>query len=249
MALRLVPGSNHSPIALSIFDAVLDRTARRQLESLTTLTETKRGQILAKEGEVSDHFLVVVDGMIKLLKALPDNRQQIVAFRGPGDPVTQHRCNTPWPTTAQAVTTTTVYKIDWDGLRHLARRHPLMNQALYDLSCDEITNLQNRALTLGRKTSGERLASFILEFCSPYNSLSNLAREVQLPMRRSEIADYLGLTTESVSREFSHLKHQQIITMPRPSRIVVLNRPSLENIALGMPGAKHEEAWPSLAES
>ena len=63
-----------------------------------------------------------------------------------------------------------------------------------------------------------------------------LNREYHLPMRRSDIADYLGLTTESISREFSRLKKECVISMPKPSRVVLLNRPMLEAIAAGIVG-------------
>ncbi|NNG02938.1 MAG: helix-turn-helix domain-containing protein [Inquilinus sp.] len=96
-----------------------------------------------------------------------------------------------------------------------------------------MASLQDRLLVLGRKSTEEKLAAFILEFCRPSGALSGLGREIHLPMRRSDIAEYLALTTESVSREFSRLKRDRIIAMPRPSRVVVLNRPALEAAARG----------------
>lgn len=249
MTLRLIGGEQAPPITLPLFDSVLDRTGRRQLEGLITLAEVGSGQELAREGEVGREYLVLSDGMVKLWKGLPDGRRQIVAFRGPGDLVNLHRRHTPWPATAQTVSASRLYRIDWEGLTRLAARYPVIDQALFDLACDEVTILQNRILMLGRMTIEEKLASFILEFCRPPASPSSLSREVNLPMRRPDIAEYLGLTTESVSREFSRFRQERFIDMPRPSRLIVLNRPALETIAFGADGLEQRNGWSSPQES
>lgn len=247
--LRLIDGGQSLPVALSIFDSILDRTGRRQLQRLASLVAATRGQVIAEQGEVGCDFLVLVDGIVKLWKVLPDGRCQIVAFRAAGDLVSLHRRDTPWPVTAQAVSDCRFFRLEWEELHRLAGRYPAMDRALFDLASDEIANLQDRLLTLGQKRAEEKLASFILEFCRPSGAPSSLGREIHLPMRRPEIAEYLGLTTESVSREFSRLKRESIVSMPRPSRIVVLNRPALEATALGLKGASQPEAWPDQRAS
>jgi len=164
------------------------------------------------------------------------------AFRGPGDPLSLHRCDTPWPVNAQAVSVCKCLQIPWEELERLAHRYPLIDRALFELASDQVTNLQNRMLMLGRKTTEEKLASFILEFYRSVGPLSSLHRQVELPIRRAEIAEYLGLTPESVSREFSRFKHEHIISMPWPSSIVVLNRPELEAIASGIHNVSEDKA-------
>ena len=233
MTLRLVKGGNAASVDLPLFDSLLDRSGRRQLRSIASLFAVERGQIVAQQGDVDQDFLVIADGILKLWKDLPDRRPQIIAFRAGGDLVSLHRCESPWPVTAQAITDCRLVRIDWSAFRRLARNHPVLDQALLDLARDEITNIQDRLLTLGRRTTEEKLASFMLEFCRPSVVPSSLNREIQLPMRRPDIAEYLGLTTESISREFSRFKKQRIIAMPRPSRIIVLNWPALEAIAAG----------------
>jgi len=230
-------------MASSLFDSVLDRAGRRQFEGLISIVEAGRDYILAREGEVGRDLLVVSVGMVKLWKNLPGGRRQIVAFRGPNDVVNLHRRRTPWSVTAQTVSATIICQIEWQGLTKLANCYPEIDRALFDLACDEVTVLQSRLLMLGRMTSEEKLASFILEFCRPSDLASSLSREVKLPMRRHDIAEYLGLTTESVSREFSRLKQEQIIDLPRPTRIIVLNRPALEAIAHGVHQPILGEGW------
>lgn len=249
MILRLIDGGQTLPTAFALFDSILDRTGRRQIQRLAAFVAATRGQVISEQGEIGRDFLVLDDGIVKLWKILPDGRRQIVAFRTAGDPVSLHRRDTPWPVTAQAVSDCRFFRIEWRALHRLAGRYPAIDRALFDLASDEVANLQDRLVTLGRKRVEEKLASFILEFCRPSAAPSSLGREIHLPMRRPEIAEYLGLTTESVSREFSRLKRESILSMPRPSRIVVLNRPALEALAMGLQGAALQESSPSRLAS
>jgi CRP/FNR family transcriptional regulator len=233
MTLQLITGGHSRPAVPPLFDAILDHDGRRQLEARITLVEIGEGQTLAREGDVGHDYLMVAEGLLLLSKTLANDRRQVLAFRGPGDLVTLHRHNTPWPMNAQAITGGKLYKIKWEELWSLSRRYPAIERALFDLACDEVTNLQNRTLLLGRMTTDEKTASFILEFCRPFSSQSSLSRNVRLPMRRRDIADYLGLTMESVSRALSRFKRKRIIAMPRSTHIVVLNRDALEAIAMG----------------
>lgn len=230
--------------AIPLFDTVLDRNGRRQLLSLVTSDEVSRDSVIAWEGEVGRDLIVLSDGVVKLWKAQGDGRRQIVAFRTAGDLVSLHRRDTPWTATAQAVTACTFYRINDEGLQALSRSHPQIDRALFDLACDEVGNLHSRLLTLGRMSSTEKLAAFILEFCQPTGWPSPLSREIHLPMRRPDIADYLGLTTESVSREFTRFKNERVIDIPRPSRIIVLNRLLLEAIVVGAGVPDRMRSWP-----
>lgn len=233
MSLALVPEGPADVRGVLPFEAALDRGGRRFLRSRIAKTEFVRDQILAREGETLDDLLLVDAGVLKLSKQMPDGRRQIVAFRVDGDVLSMHRCDTPWPATVQAVTAGTLVRVPWDALRQLGRGSPALEGMLLDLAGDEIAALQSHLLALGRKTTEEKLASFLLSVCRPNSMQSRQNREFHLPMRRSDIADYLGLTTESVSREFSRLRRERVLGMPKPSRIVLLNRPVLEGIAAG----------------
>ncbi|MGI9382611.1 MAG: Crp/Fnr family transcriptional regulator [Methyloligellaceae bacterium] len=233
MTLHGKVGAFRTPVDFLPFGFVIDRSDARRLQSLVTIVELERNQVLAREGEVGQDFLIMADGLLKLSKALPGGRRQIAAFRVAGDLVTLHRCGTPWPTTAEAIVPSTLYRLEWDQLRRLAARHPRIDRALLDLTGDEVSNLLDRLLALGRMTTEEKVASFLLEFCHLSAAGSRLSREFAIPMRRPEIADYLGLTTETVCRELTRLRRERIIAMPRPSTVVVLNRPVLETLAAG----------------
>ena len=233
MSLSLVAGANGTPARIPAFDSILDRSGRRALLANAMRTDVVRDQVVAQEGETLDDLLIVAGGVLKMWKEMRDGRRQIIAFRVEGDVVSMHRSDTPWPTTVQAVTASTLIRIPWAAMRDLANRNPSVENFLLDLAGDEIASLHAHLLSLGRKTTEEKLASFLLDACRPTAMQTRPNREYGLPMRRSDIADYLGLTTESVSREFSRLKRERVIAMPKPSRIVVLNRAALKAIAAG----------------
>ncbi len=234
MTLSLVGSVNGTPAGVFPFDAVIDRTGQRMLSSRMVRTEFVNDQIIASEGEVLNDLLVIASGVVKSVRAMPDGRRQIVAFRVEGDIVGLHRAGTPSPTSVQAVTVGVLHRIPWGAVHALAERYPSIEKMLLDLAGDEIATLHAHLLSLGRKTTEEKLASFLLDACRPSADQSRAGREHRLPMRRSDIADYLGLTTESVSREFSRLKRLNVISMPKPSRVILLNRPALEGIAAGV---------------
>jgi len=236
MAMRLLNGHQNSPVSLLPFDLVLDASGRKQLRKNAHEVSVGQGQIIAEQGDLGLELVMLTEGVVKLSKVLPDERRMIVAFRAPGDIVSLHRCDTPWPATAQAISDCRLVKIRWDDFRRIADQNPALDRTLFELASDEATVLQARLLTLGRKTTEERLASFLLEFSLPSAAPSSFSREILLPMRRPEIADYLGMTTESISREFTRFKRHRIIAMPRPSRVVILNRLALESLAMGKPG-------------
>ncbi len=248
MTFRLIEGGWSSSLVFPLFDSILDRTGKRQFQRLITFAEAERGKVIAEQGEPGRELLMLADGVVRLWKALPDDRRQIVAFRAAGDLISLHRPDTPWPVTAQAVSACRLLKADWNALRRLANRYPAMDRALFDVASDEIAGLQDRLLMLGRKTVEEKLASFILEFCPPSAVPSSVSRDIHLPMRRGEIAEFLGLTMESVSREFSRLKRERIIAIPRPSRIVLLDRPALEATAQGSHGLAGRRPWANTSE-
>ena len=236
MTLRAMAGGQPCPFSFPPFSDVLDRSVQRQLLSHVTSSDLDAGQVLVRQGDFGRDFLVVASGIMKLWKSFAPDRRQIVAFRGPGDPLTLQREGMPWSVTAQAVKASRVFKIAWKDLQHLAQRYPAIDRTLYELACDEIATLQNRVVLLGCQTLEGKIAAFILEFLGPSFVPSSFSREVELPMRRPDIADYLGLTTESVSRGFSRLKRERIIALPQPSRVVVRNRKALEALAFGLPG-------------
>jgi CRP-like cAMP-binding protein len=95
---------------------------------------------------------------------------------------------------------------------------------LRDAALPDLANAHGRTLLLGRMTASERIAAFLLEMCERRDR----AKFLDLPMSRSDIADYLGLTIETVCRNLSSLKRDGVIAIPNPQRIELRDRAALE---------------------
>ena len=108
----------------------------------------------------------------------------------------------------------------------LIRECPALESALLDRAHHELAAAQNQMLLLGRKTAIERMASFLLDLPGHDPARPTAPGHVRLPMKRGEIADYLGLTIETVSRVLTRMKAKGIISMPSQSDLIV-QRPDL----------------------
>lgn len=115
-----------------------------------------------------------------------------------------------------------------------AREHPALEHKLLDRTLDELDRTRRWMLLLGRKSASEKVASFLLEMserlvepgCQIDFGLPH--RRLSLPFSRQQIADVLGLTIETVSRQFTRLKAEGIVDLPSRREVVILDRAALE---------------------
>ena len=170
-------------------------------------------------GEAAPKYYEVVSGVVSGYSELIDGRRQIVEFFLPGDivgfsPVGRFLYS------AEAVTDT-VLRTRLVPLRDGSRPEDAEEvHRLFDSTLTLLQAAQDRLLLLGRKTARERLASFLLSMAA--RSGYRADKRVDLPMTRLEIADYLGLTIETVSRTFSELRRDRIIEFAAGCRQIVL---------------------------
>ncbi len=176
------------------------------------------GTVIMHEGDTPDFFANVLDGVIKLTKTMSDGRQHIVGLLFPADFLGRTmRSDSPYR--AEAATSVELCQFPRADFERLMQRYPDMQTRLLEQTLDELDACHDWTLLLGRKNAGERVASFLL-------MIARRAREVgcnadpksdtaafNLPMSRSDMADYLGLTTESVSRQFTKMKREDVIRL------------------------------------
>jgi CRP/FNR family transcriptional regulator, anaerobic regulatory protein len=203
-----------------------------RLAQVAMTREYEKGEILIEEGDPAKDFFNVTHGTVKLYKLLPDGRQQITGFASVGYflglAVTQN-----YAFSAQAVEPVRVCRFSRPRLRSLLDDFPQMEQRLLETACSELAAAQDQILMLGRKTAQERVASFLLSWSRAITPCGPTSRPVPLPMTRGEIADYLGLTIETVSRTFSRFRAGGYIKTPTNSEVTTLNFSWLENVAAG----------------
>ena len=163
---------------------------------------------------------------------LPDGRRQITGFLFAGDFVGLATAKD-YAFSVEAIEPATLCRFRSDEYRSLTRERPALEGALLDRATHELAAAQDQMLLLGRKTAQERIASFLLSLRGRDPMRPPRDDEVRLPMTRAEIADYLGLTIETVSRVLTRLKKSGVIRTPSLHAIQIERPDVLQALAGG----------------
>jgi CRP/FNR family transcriptional regulator, nitrogen fixation regulation protein len=189
----------------------------------------KKGSEIFGEKEPAEYVYQVKVGAVRSYKLLSDGRRQIGAFHLAGDIFglengSEHRF------TAEAIVNTTVRLIKRRSLEIVAESDAMVSRNLLSMTTSNLQHAEDHMLLLGRKTSMERVAAFLIEM----DRRLTAADVMPLPMSRRDIADYLGLTLETVSRALSRLHELGIIGFigNNQRQIVLMDRPQLANLDL-----------------
>lgn len=189
--------------------------------------------VIASEGAPQEGLVAVLSGLVKVSTSLPDGRTQIVALRFPGEFVTLRPVEDPWFASVEVVEDATLMILGAAKAMRLRRENP---QFVMDLSVHaqrEIAGAQAHLVTLGRRSPIERLACLLIEFNDRGLAGSGTEGEVRIPISRDEIGDYIGLESETVSRQFTRLKSDGYISLISPSRVVVRDWRALRQLSDG----------------
>jgi CRP/FNR family transcriptional regulator, nitrogen fixation regulation protein len=173
------------------------------------------------ENEPADYVYKVVSGAVRTYKVLNDGRRQVGGFYLPGE-IFGLQFGDEHSFSAEAITDTKVLVVKRSALTALASRDASVGKELLHHTSRELRRMQDRILLLV-KSAQERVASFLLEMAE--RGCSN--NVIELPMSRQDIADYLGLTIETVSRTLTGLETAAAIEVPTSRRIVLRNRNTL----------------------
>jgi CRP/FNR family transcriptional regulator len=216
---------------LSICDAIAE-SALAELARATTVLEFAPGQVFRHEGDPPDYLFNITSGAVKLFKLLPDGRRQIVGFLSVGDFVGFGRADAA-PASAEAITPVRLCRFERSRFRTLLDAHPELERRLLAVASDEIAAAQEHMLLLGRLTAEERVGRFLLARAASSQRRGGSNQGFELPMTRGDIADFLGLTTETVSRVFTRLRQKGLITYDAAKHVVLRDRPALAALAEG----------------
>ena len=175
------------------------------------------------EGETSGYVYKVVSGVVRVSKLLFDGRRQISAFHLPGE-MFGFEAEDVHHVSAEAVVPTKVVAFKWEGVLSMDRQSVSFVRELLNLTVLGLTHTQNLLLLLGRKSALERLAAFLLEM----DARTGSEHVLNLAMPRHDIADYLGLTLETVSRMFAELKEMGMIKLESARRVHLLDTVKLK---------------------
>ncbi len=210
----------------------LDQTDLEQLETLIERpSPVQRGQRLFREGDRFRSLYALRSGSFKTYCLGEDGSEKIFGFHLPGELLGlagvgdgRHRA------TASALETSSVCELPFDRLQKLADQLPSLNHQLQRIMSRAIARDQEILLLLGDRTAQERLAAFLLNLVQRLGKRGLSTREFNLSMTRQDIANYLGLTLETVSRTFTQFQKDGLLQVDR--RLVrILDRSGLTTVA------------------
>jgi len=208
---------------------ILDLALNGGLGRGSEIRDLAEGATIEMEGERNDDLLILLEGVVSLSKSIKGERRQIIGFRFPGQLIALHLPDSPWTVDVQAITAGKVCRLSAKDLFAAAKRNPALHRSLMNLAIDEIASAEQLILALGQKTTAERVAAFLLEL----SRQTDTQKEVWIPMSRTAIADYLGMTTETVCRVLTRLRTKGIVAIPKRNMAVLLDRQALDDIAAG----------------
>jgi CRP/FNR family transcriptional regulator len=215
--------------------AVCTALSGPELERLKAIAVTKTyetGETIFAAEEPTSITGTVVKGTIKAYKLLPDGRQQIVGFLFPGDFIGSitHDANHSF---TEALSPVELCVFPSAGIQRMIHETPNLERQLLKLANDDLDLAQEWMLLLGRKTAQERLATFLLLLADKAMARGASNVNIDLPMNRTEIGDYLGLTIETVSRQFSKLRGAGVISVANNHQVSIKSRTHLVAMAEG----------------
>ena len=231
-APREISRSARHPVPAAI---VSDRTSwmqaleegRETLRATGAVLHFSQDREVFAQGTSAEVFYKVVSGVVRTCKFLSDGRRQIEAFHIAGD-VFGFEHGDVHPLSAEAVSDCNLISYRRRNVEAAAMHDQTLSRQLFAFAMHSVVGAQQHALLLGRRCAAEKVAIFLLEF----SARANDAAAIVLPMTRQDIADYLGLTIETVSRTLSQMERGRLIEIPNARQIVLKNRDALEAITI-----------------
>jgi CRP/FNR family nitrogen fixation transcriptional regulator len=217
-------------LALPTRGPVAPATEARSAASGVALTgqvlNFAEGREIYAEGEAVRSFYKVIDGVVRTCTFASDGRRQIDGFHAAGEIFglemsDEHRLS------AEAVTDCTVVAYRWAGLASFNGGDGETARAVFGLAMQCLERTRDHSLLLGRRSAAQKLAAFLLDLAERGGSDGG----VDLAMSRQDIADYVGLTIETVSRTLSQFERDHLIALPSTRHVVLRNRPALVDMA------------------
>lgn len=196
----------------------------------------KAGDVILRAEEEPPFFANIVSGAVKLSKTLADGRQQIVGLQFPPDFLGRAYRNRS-PFYAEAASDVELCIFPKAGFERLLEEQPQLENRLFQNTLDELDAARDWMLLLGRKTATERVASFLALIARRNRPVAcahaaiAVDPTISLPLTRAEIADYLGLTIETVSRQLGKLRAAGILEAGPNRTVAVLDQNGLEALA------------------
>jgi CRP-like cAMP-binding protein len=227
--IRARPFDRKKDLATQI-ENLLPQNQQALLHSIATVLDYQRANnTIFSEGEDAHFVYSVAAGVVRISRHTESGRRQILALMLPGDlfglPETGLYVNT-----AETVSPATLYRVPWQRLHEVLLEEPELQVSLLLRLAFDLRQAQRRIMMLGQHNICQRLASFIIELSLHSDFYNKRTRRLEVPLTRSDLADYLGTASETVIRAFSKLEKKRLIRRISPSILEIQDLDALHNI-------------------
>jgi CRP-like cAMP-binding protein len=202
----------------------------RALQAIGVKARIARNQTIFRQGDDADCIYKVVSGVVRLCNHMPGGRRQIVQFSFPGDFFSIMDVMTQ-SFTAEAVSDCVLMSYSKNAIAALGAERPSVSRRFVTLMAQRLCDMENHLAVLGRQTAKERVISFLLALRERVGMDEDDL--VDVPMNRQDMADYLGLTNETVCRVVAELKRAGLIETPNNRQFILSDTDALEALAEG----------------
>jgi len=214
---------------------------REELERLDEIVKRKRpvevGERLFRQGDDMDAVFVARDGAFKTVLVNEEGDEQVIGFHLPGELIGldalgsgEHRCE------AVALTRANVCEVPFDDLSGVAAKIPGLQRQLMRVIGQSVGRDQDHREILARRQANERIALFLHGLSERFEKMGQAPDHLRLPMSREDIARFLGLALETVSRGFTRLQEDGVIAV-HGRKVEILDMKELQRLAHGAEGA------------
>ena len=224
--LQTIQAANSRPL-LHLVDPDPDGPASASIQGFAQLKGSilriERGAVIVAQGDPADYCYVIVAGCVRTVGLMQDGRRQIGEFLVPGNLFGWEALDE-YGFGAEAVTRATLRRYTCRSLENFARQDRGFATRFRALAASTLRQREGHLFLLGRMTASERIARFLLQMADRISG--DVSIRIELPMSRADIADYLGLTTETVCRGLTEMQRQGVIVIDR-GQIMIRNRGAL----------------------
>jgi len=209
----------------------LDEETRARLLAMAHPEHQAAGRWLVQPGDAADAVFILRAGHAHVARLTHEGKRQILAFLFPGDffafTYEQHYAYGAW-----AATDVALCRLTRRQLEVLVAATPSLERRIRAQVTRQLDSAQELVFTLGRKTAVERVASFLWYLDYRQRKLGRPGSTTDIPMSRADIADFLGLTSESVSRALTRLRREGVISLPAAGHVGILDMPRLRSVGV-----------------
>jgi CRP/FNR family nitrogen fixation transcriptional regulator len=213
-------------VEMNILGVVAEEHWRRGPPVAGLVLDFVQNRVIYGEGDEANSFFRVALGIVRTCRFLSDGRRQIDAFYVAGD-VFGLEAGAEHSFSAEAVIASSVISYHRRDLAALTANNEGFSQQLFTYAMQRLARAQEHAVLLGRRNAVEKVAAFLMDWAA-YSPDSTI---IALEMTRQDIADYLGLTVETVSRTFSHLQLNALIERSSARQIRLKDRKQLRDLS------------------